>query len=472
MKPFRWKALSLISVVGVVPLAAEGGVPAYEEFQIQARSNFNQTIGTFNLPPSAFFSNLTVQLNDVLDVSFHLTVNPGGDSDSLWFGRNGTGQIVLVGPDGASWSNPTLNNHGYVVWEQNFSAQNGLYFYNHATAASGILTNRPLGASGWGSPVVNDAGAVGFRANFLGNNAYVSYAGELNPPFHAADVAVDALSPYSFLFTPSFNNPRQIAGKVRLGGPGQTGNSQPDHIRIFATDGTSVLIAEDLDSSRLSDYASFDNSVFLTDDGWVAFVANTTSGDRCVAISNGAMTTTIACESDAEISSIEFFAPAASNSRLVAFRAFNASGLRAIWVGDGTTLAPVVTEHDLIDIDQGLTARINQETSSSPVFGGGVAINECGDVAFNAGLAPPDNDQVEWGSGVFVAYAARAADGDYDCNGVHDGRDALYFVDCLSGPAAGVSAALSPAYICTGKFDFDGSETVDLADYAELQRRF
>jgi hypothetical protein len=456
----------------LAPVAANGGVPAYEEFQIQARSNFNQTIGTYNLPASAFFSGPTIQLNDVLDVSFHLTVNPGGDSDSLWFGRNGGGQIVLLGPDGAFWSNPTLNNNGFIVWEQSLSAQNGLFFYDSATAASGILTNRPLGASGWGSPVVNDAGVVGFRASFLGSNAYVSFAGELNPPFHAADVAVDSMSPYSFLFTSSFNNQRQIAGKVRLGGPGQTGNSQPDQIRVFAQGGSSVLIAEDQDGNPRSVYASFDNGVFLTDDGWVAFTAGMVGGGRCVRISNGTATTNIACESDPEISSIEFFAPAANNSHLVAFRAFNASGLRAIWVGDGATLAPVVTEHDLIGIDQGLTARIDQETTSNPVFGGGVSINECGDVAFNAGVAPPDNDQIEWGSGVFVAYAERIADGDYDCNGVHDERDALYFVDCLGGPADDVNTTLSPAYICTGKFDFDTNGAVDLADYAELQRRY
>jgi hypothetical protein len=35
-------------------------------------------------------------------------------------------------------------------------------------------------------------------------------------------------------------------------------------------------------------------------------------------------------------------------------------------------------------------------------------LNADGDVAFSAALTPPDNDQIEWGTGLFVAYAAAA----------------------------------------------------------------
>ena len=42
---------------------------------------------------------------------------------------------------------------------------------------------------------------------------------------------------------------------------------------------------------------------------------------------------------------------------------------------------------------------------AGPVFGGGVAINARGDVAFTAALHPPGNNQEEWGTGVYVAYA-------------------------------------------------------------------
>ena len=63
----------------------------------------------------------------------------------------------------------------------------------------------------------------------------------------------------------------------------------------------------------------------------------------------------------------------------------------------------MIGEHDLVPTDLG-TARIDQN-DSSVVFGGNVAINDHGDIAFNAALTPEDNDQIEWGSGMFIAYA-------------------------------------------------------------------
>ena len=75
----------------------------------------------------------------------------------------------------------------------------------------------------------------------------------------------------------------------------------------------------------------------------------------------------------------------------------------AIFVGDGVTLRRVVGKGDLIPSDLG-QAQIGQH-DSSPVFGGGVAINASGDIAFTAALHPPANPGDEWGTGVYVAHA-------------------------------------------------------------------
>ncbi len=219
---------------------------------------------------------------------------------------------------------------------------------------------------------------------------------------HVADANLDFGSPYSYLFTPSFNDSRDIAGKVRLGAAGQVGESQPDQVRVFSNDGTSVLIAEDQDSNPVSPYTRFDNSVSLTNAGPVAFVATLASGDRAVVLSDGNTDTVIASEAMADISEIEYFGPAANSQGLVAFRAKDGADLRAIFAGDGTNLWKVIAEHDLVTTDLG-EARIDQH-DSSPVFGGSPTINADGSIAFNAGLTPPDNNQVEWGSGIFVAY--------------------------------------------------------------------
>lgn len=46
-----------------------------------------------------------------------------------------------------------------------------------------------------------------------------------------------------------------------------------------------------------------------------------------------------------------------------------------------------------------------QGNALGDLFGGGVAINEAGDVSFAATLTPPDDNLIEWGTGAFVAHA-------------------------------------------------------------------
>lgn len=409
MTPFVRAGRAALCAVSLAALSwsARATLPDSFTYQIQVRNNFAANPGgSFNIPGSWFFgSNDAPGLNDMNQVSTRITVT-SGDFHALWFGGNGTGGVVHQGPTGGFFSATSMNNLAEVVFEQSLSAANGIYRYTHSTGMTAIFTNRPLGASTWGSPQINAQSQVGYRAGFSGTgNAYVSSAQEAFPPFHAAEVGVDSGSPYSFLFTPSFNNNRQIAAPVRLGGPGQTGSSQPDHIRIFNSDGSSVLIAEDRNANPASNYRSFDNSVDLNDHGWVAFIATleVPSGVRGVFVSNGVQTITIARTDGGIVSNIEFFAPALNNKNLVAFRAFDASGLRAVWVGDGSGLVRVATEHDIVPTDLG-PARIDQH-DSSPVFGGGPSINNAGNVAFNAALTPPGNNQIEWGTGLFVATA-------------------------------------------------------------------
>ena len=72
---------------------------------------------------------------------------------------------------------------------------------------------------------------------------------------------------------------------------------------------------------------------------------------------------------------------------------------------DGPGLALVhriVTEHDVVPTDLG-AGRIDQH-DGSVVFGGAPDINNAGDVAFVAALTPADNNQIEWGSGLFIAW--------------------------------------------------------------------
>lgn len=429
--------MNVVRVCCGAALAACVSAPASAELPVSyspliyARQNFAANPGgAYNIPGGWFNSGETPALNDLGQVTFRLSVT-SGLFQSIWFGEPNmmgtvTGAPVYNSVNDAFLSATSLNNQSRCVWETQFTSQNGVYQYQRSTMTGGFFFNRPLGASGWGSPQINNNGIVGFRATFAGSGtAFVSY----NPmttasSFHAAEVGVDPLSPFSFLFTPNVNNANQIGAKVRRGGPGQTGESQPDEIRLFNADGSSVLIAQDRDANPSSMFARFDNSVSAADNGWVAFTASLfpfPSAGRGVFISNGLTTIAIATTTapGTQVSDIEFFAPAANNDGLVAFRAKDLAGLRAVWVGDGTGLLRVATEHDIIATDLG-PARIDQN-DSSPTFAGGVSINENGDVAFNATLTPPSDNQIEWGTGTFVGRAQfppPACPGDADGDGM------------------------------------------------------
>lgn len=409
--------------------AVQGDLPTYSTFELQVRSNLcvNEGPEVFNLNCNSFFTSGTPTLNNAGQVAIRLNAIGGSDSVGVWFGAVGEGGIVYTSPAGALVSDAVLNNNGRLVFPQTFSAQNGVYFYDAGDDTSGFLTNAPLGSSGWSAPQINDQNDVAYRASFFGSGQiWYSQDADGNAAIHAAEVANTPGSPYSFLFTPSFNNERQIAGKARLAGI--SGNA--DQIRIFETDGSSVLIAETSALDPNSPFSGFDNSVSLNDHGWVAFIANRVVGGRGVYVSDGDDVIEIATTDDPDINVIEFFAPSLNNNGLVAFRIRDGENLYAIAVGNGEEWQRVIGQFDPIPTDLGPGQIARQDTS--PVFGGGVAINDNGDIAFNASLKPEDTVQIEWGSGVYIAYADRMDDpvlGDLNGDGVVNVLDLLILLE-------------------------------------------
>ncbi len=433
-------------------LTAFGDVPTYEEPELQCRSNFS---GAFNLPNAAFFTNSTSSVNDLGEVAIEIGVIGGSNSQGVWFGSEGAGSIVYQSQPGASFSDVSLNNAGRIVTTQIFSSPEGVFFYDTSDSSSGLLTTLPFGASGWSTPQINDAGQLGFRAIFSGRNAWASVEGNASA-IHASEVDLDPQSPYSFLFTPAFNNSRQIAGKVRLGPAGQFGEDRPDQIVLTDADGSVQIIAEDQDSDPESSFTRFNNSVAVTDDGRVAFIAGLAKGGRGLYLSDGTTTVEIANTNSDPIDDIDFFSPAVNNAGVVVFRAFDATG-RAIYVGDGDTLVRLVGEHDLVMTDLGM-GRIDQN-DNSPVLGGSPSINNNGDVAFQATLTPPDNNQIEWGSGVFLARAAVELLGDMNCDGQLSVGDINPFVLALTDPP-GYAKQFPDCPITNGDINDDGSVSV------------
>lgn len=402
LRPSRTRSIAgsaILSVcaIGFLTDALRAEVPGYGTYQLQARGNI---VDGYNLPPGSSFNSGTPALNDAATVTFRLIVVGSTGNAGLWYGANGLGSVLYHAPVDRLLSDPSINEGGDTVFEQNNDFQSeGVFRYDAESGAAAVAVpvGGKFGIDGFASPQINDAGEIGFRADLGAVQSYLRDDAGTQTQYVVEGGEI------AFLFVPRFNAASQLAGKVRRG---STSESAPDEIRRYEPDGTFTSIASDDDADPESPYLGFQNGVGMSNAGHVAFVANLAGGSG-VFLSNGVTTRTIATSAHPDVSSIDFFAPAVNDDGLVAFRAFDESGLRTIFVGDGTTLRRVVTEHDLVHTDRG-EGRIDQH-DSSPVFGGSVDINAHGDVVFAASLTPAGNNQIEWGSGIFVAYASDPA---------------------------------------------------------------
>jgi hypothetical protein len=149
------------------------------------------------------------------------------------------------------------------------------------------------------------------------------------------------------------------------------------------------------------------------------------------------------------VTDIEYFPPDVNNSGLVVFRGRDASNLRAVFVSDGTNVRRVIGEHDIVPSDNG-PARIDQN-DSSPVFGGAPTINDAGDVAFHCTLTPPENNQIDWGSAIYVARAQKL--GDVNGDGVVNVTDLLAVISAWG-------ACTAPPQDCPADINGDGQVNV------------
>jgi hypothetical protein len=431
--------------------AALADVPTEWHFELQARSNI---VDGFNLPANSSFNSVTPDLDNGGTIAFRLLFIGDTGREGIFAGTGGGGSIVHQLPDARSLSDVIINNVGDICYGRRLDfTSEGVYVFDLGAMSTQLTVpiGGPFGVTGFSAPQINDAGVIGFRGDTGAGQSFIADDGGVQSRY-VTETPVDPNSPYAFLFTPALNGAGQIAGKARIGG---FGNDQPDEIRLWNADGSSTLIAVDDDGDPNSPYSGFDNGVSANAAGQVAFIANLVAGGRGVFLSDGTTTITIATTNDPNVSDIEFFHPDVNGEGVVAFRGGDASGLQAIFVGDGLTLRRMVGEHDIVPSDLG-DARIDQH-DGSVVFGGGVAINDRADVAFNAALTPPDDNQIEWGSGMYIAFAG--VPGDLDGDGDVDLDDLTLLLQDFGCRG-----------VCVG--DIDGDGNTDLDDLTILLQNF
>lgn len=402
------------AITAAMPVSAQ--MLIYDWFELQARSNLLVNDNGFNLPPGSSFNSITPTLNDDGWVAFPVQVvthegNPALSGVGVWHGKNAVGGIIhRHDGDNLISTEIAINATGDVVyrlWPEVGNDQ--LWLFDPALGSVSQVPLLPLTPSRISSLSLSDDRVVGYQATFGTGRGLASTAAFASPPdsvVHAYETALDPGSPYSFLYSPAMNNQRVIAGKVHV-----QANALMQQIRLFRADGSSDLVAASSALAPGSPFVAFDNGLAVNDHGVVAVIVRRAADNaRAVyRLAPGESPVEIARVGADGITEIQSFRPAINNLGQVVFRASDAQG-QAVYVHDGGELVRVIGRGDTIITDRGL-GQIGQH-DSSPVFGGSPGFNNFGDVVVAAGLHPEGNNQIEWGSGIIVAWAWRGDPGE------------------------------------------------------------
>jgi hypothetical protein len=190
---------------------------------------------------------------------------------------------------------------------------------------------------------------------------------------------------------PSASNGAQMACVVNLSG-GAGNGAEVRRVGPGASSGVTI-------ASTGATYSGFAEGVDINSAGLVAFAAHRTSDQTFeLLVGNETGIAVYAQVGDAGIVDSGFInrPPAMNSSHLVAFRARDAAG-DAIFVADGTGVARVIGDGDVVQTDLGpLTLGFDSPIDGRQAFDGGISINDLGQIAFNGVLA-------NGASGVFIA---------------------------------------------------------------------
>ena len=393
--------------------ATQAQIPAYASFELQARSNLLVNDDGWNLPPGSSFNSISASINNSGIVAFPVQIVPinGNQSNTgvgLWSGSHGVGDIVTLHElpiEGIS-SSVSINSTGQVAYYTHDGGTNyRLRRYDPADGQSVLINTLPITPTTIGSSSINDSAVIGYRAG-LGSGNGLASTGAGSSVLHAVDSNVQP-GPIAYIYTPAMNAQRLLACKVSIG------DFDHNEIRSFASDGSTMTLVVDAATDATSPFLRFDNGLAYNDSGQMAVALSLVAGNvraiyRFTPTDTGVVAEEIAhVDAAGTIKGIDFFAPAMSNNGLVVFRALDANG-QAIYVGDGQTLRRIIGKGDPVSTDLG-PAQIGQHIdnpTSWPIFSGAPDINDAGDIAFIAALHPEGDNQIEWGTGVFVASVA------------------------------------------------------------------
>lgn len=386
------------------PASAAADDP-YAQVEEQARTNLLVNDEGYNLPPGSSFNSITPDINDDGEVAFTVGVVYDDQAQEpypgVWLGGHGEGGIVHELAEGDLVSSDiTINDGDRLAFTRSpGTIDNQLWEYDAATGTAKQRFALPVTPTGYSTPQITDDGVIGARVQLGGGVGYVKVSPDDEGDLVASDSATSG-SDYHYLYTPSFSESGAVAAKVGT----DPDTFTPVEIRRFDPDGGSARLLANAPEDASSPYSAFDNTVSLNSDGKVAAIATRTGGGKVLLVTDGETTDELVTAGpDQQIRSFSSFPPNLNDAGDVVFRANDADG-EAIYVYSDGELTRVAWKGMEVETDLG-PGQIGQH-DDSPVFGGGPRLNDNGDVVFTATLHPQGDNQTEWGTGVFVAYAA------------------------------------------------------------------
>ncbi|MFA6238717.1 MAG: choice-of-anchor tandem repeat NxxGxxAF-containing protein [Bacteriovorax sp.] len=389
------KFLSLIILM--LAQTAFSALPEYNAPLILARANINDG---YNIPAMSFLSNTNPVINNRGDVSFRIMAVEGQNDQAIWSKtfEDENGKIVYVAPEQRFITDPSINDHGKIVFNlHDEGVTDGLFILDTKDLeVKQVLSPDNLPIKFYTYPQIKNNDQIYFRAtdDFDDRIFYEFKEEKLNKIMSEGVESMGLKSAY--LFRPSFNDSEAVAFKARLGDKGQWDEERPDQILIF-TGGQLTAIAKDRDSDPKSPFLRFGNTVSLSSTGMVAFTVKLEDGKGAIVISKDNVLKVIAFEGQNDITEIETFAPKINAQGQVAFRAIDINGKRGIYLADETGVKRIVGEGDEIMTDLGMGRILSNP--NYPGFGGDVDMNDHGEIVFYCVIV--DSDERELGSAVY-----------------------------------------------------------------------
>lgn len=392
------KLIFFFAVFVVTGSLSRAALPEYKAPEILLRAD---GVKNYNLPPLTFITNSTPALNNQGDVAIKLMAIEGEAIQGIWAKstQESAGRIVVRGPAEKVLSDPSLNDQGkmvFSIFEE--GASDGIFTFDLLTGQQQqVLSNQGTDLINHSYPQILNNGDVVFRGTHASDDhSYFKFSRALAPLLTEGQIFNDFQA--SYLFGPSVNNQQQWAFKIRVGERKQWGSEYPDQIVLLQPDGSSRLVAVDTKTDPASAYEAFTNFVGLSEQGDVVFVAYLKSGKKSIVVDRQGVKTVFATEDHGPISEIELFGPRINSKGMVAFRAKDSAGKRALFVADGLNIKRVIGEGDEILTDLGPGRIISQP--DFPAFGGGIALNDKNELCFSTVIVSLDGSQV-LGSAVY-----------------------------------------------------------------------